>query len=209
MNIKRDLLNKNLLIENKYTNQTFKNKQLIFIDLKDDIEINYLAKKYNLNAKYLGFAEFFDFLKPNDKQNVVVFNNIFQQLEYVMNSIVEKFKKISEINIKTYNNEENKNVDVIKIKNEKKLENNIKIIGNIDNLTFFLPYFKKAYNLDFYYKKRTSLLNINCVKRYLNYLYSVTKNLDTNNEYPIVNQYILQVNKIINQYKTEYYEFKE
>ncbi len=207
LNIKNVLLNKNLLIENKYTNQTFKNKQLIFIDLKDDIEINYLVKKYNLNAKYLGFAEFFDFLKPNDKQNVVVFNNIFQQLEYVMNSIVEKFNKMPGRNNESYNNEENINVDVIKITNEKKLENNIKIIGNIDNLAFFLPYFKKAYNLDFYYKKRTSLLNINSVKRYLNYLYSVTKNLDTNNKYPIINQYILQVNKIINQYKLNTYEF--
>ena len=150
---------KDYLIENnlilKQNNEVYinllKNKEILLFNLDYDEEIKILLNNLNVNythikTKYLGFADNFD-------KKVLKFRTVFEQLDYVFNSICD-----------TINSERtlNKNSNI---------EKNIVINCNYEKYEFYLKYFSKTYHLPIIYEKRTRLIDSFGVRNILNECY--------------------------------------
>lgn len=147
------LMENNLILKQNYEVyiNLLKNKEILLLNLDYDDEIKILLNNLNvnythINTKYLGFVDNFD-------KKVLKFRTVFEQLDYVFNSICDTIKSERALN-------KNSNI-----------EKNIVINCNYEKYEFYLKYFSKTYHLPIIYEKRTRLIDTFGVRNVLNECY--------------------------------------
>lgn len=154
LNTKKDLFNKKLIHlnnEDGLYEQLLKNKEILLLNLEYDEELKTIlldiGAQFNyINTKYLGFA-------ANFEKEVVEFRSVFEQFDYIFNSICDDIKSgIS--------------------------EKNIIIHANYEKYQFYFEYFSKTYNIPLIYEKRLRLIDELNVRSILNKCY-IEKNIES------------------------------